>query len=145
MKIAVSTCLLGIPCRYDHKGCLDPEVVRLQDKHELVPVCPEMLANLGTPRDPCELVDSKVITKQGNDITCQMNHGLDLAMETIENRQCELAILQQRSPTCGCGRIYDGTFSSKLIEGNGLLTQRLLERNIPVMSNEEFDTKMSRR
>lgn len=145
MKIAVSACLLGIPCRYDHKGCLDPEVVRLQDKHELVPVCPEMLANLSTPRDPCELVDSKVITKQGNDITYQMNHGLDLAMETIENRQCELAILQQRSPTCGCGRIYDGTFSSKLIEGNGLLTQRLLERNIPVMSNEEFDTKMSRR
>lgn len=138
MKIAVSACLLGIPCRYDHKDCFDQTIASLQKQHELVPVCPEMLANLGTPRDPCELVDGKVITKHGKEITEQLNCGLDIAMKTIEENSCQYAILQQRSPTCGCGLIYDGTFSSKLIEGNGLLTKRLIEHNIPVVSNEEF-------
>lgn len=139
MKIAISACLLGIPCRYDHKGCYDKKVAMLQEQHELVPVCPEMLAKLGTPRDPCELVHGHVITKQGKDITDQLNQGLDIAMKTIDEQDCRCAILQQRSPTCGCGLIYDGTFSSNLIQGNGLLTQRLLKRNIPVVSNEEFE------
>lgn len=138
MKIAISACLLGIPCRYDHKGCYDQNVAKLQEEHELVPVCPEMLAKLGTPRDPCELVGGRVITKQGKDITDQLHQGLDEAMKIIDDQNCQCAVLQQRSPTCGCGLIYDGTFSSKLIPGNGLLTQRLLERNIPVFSNDEI-------
>ena len=138
MKIAISACLLGIPCRYDHKGCYDQNVAKLQEEHELVPVCPEMLAKLGTPRDPCELVCGRVITKQGKDITDQLHQGLDETMKIIDDQNCQCAVLQQRSPTCGCGLIYDGTFSSKLIPGNGLLTQRLLERNTPVFSNEEI-------
>lgn len=141
MKLAVSACLMGCPCRYDHGNCYSPAIARLAQNHTLIPVCPEMMGCLDSPRVPCEIVDGEVITKDGHQITEKVNQGADLALEAVKKEQCQAVICKQCSPSCGCGKIYDGTFSGKIIRGDGIFTRKLKQKGIPVISDEEFEAR----
>ena len=139
MKILVSACLLGCPCRYDGQSKKHPEVEALRARgHELIPVCPEVLGGLPTPRPPAECQkDGRVVNREGTDVTAQYRRGAELALKTAREQGCELAILKERSPSCGSGEIYDGTFSGKLVPGDGVTVQLLHQAGIKVLGEAQ--------
>ncbi|MBO4914047.1 MAG: DUF523 domain-containing protein [Oscillospiraceae bacterium] len=138
MLLIVSKCLAGIPCRYDGKDNLVPEIKALVERGEAVAVCPEVLGGLPTPRTPSELQpDGRVLNKQGEDVTAQFVSGAERALEICREHGCAGAILKARSPSCGKGVIYDGSFAGKRVPGNGVFAQMLLDAGIPVMTEEE--------
>ena len=131
MKIAISACLLGRNCKYNGKNNYNASLCKLLEGHEIVPICPETLGGLSTPRTPCELIDGKVISKTGVDCTSEYVKGSQLAYDLVKD--CDLIILQKRSPSCGNSLVYDGTFSGKLISGQGIFAQMLKNLNISIL------------
>ena len=115
MKILVSACLLGINSRYCGGGCLNEAVASLAKKHFLIPVCPEQLGGLPTPREPDEIQNGRVYEKSGKDNTEEFTRGAQETLRIAELLGAEAAILKQNSPSCGPSMIYDGTFSGKKI------------------------------
>jgi uncharacterized protein YbbK (DUF523 family) len=136
MKLC-SACLLGINCRYDGKISACEKILELAKKEILIPVCPEQLAGLPTPRPPAELQGNKVITPEGDDITGHFVAGANEVLKIAQLFGIKEAILKQRSPSCGCGKIYDGSFTSKIISGDGLTSKILKKHGIKVSSEEE--------
>ena len=137
MTILVSACLLGENCKYNGGNNLNERVLRYVEGHEIIPVCPEMLGGLPSPRKPVEWVGERVMTCDGDDCTEAFRLGVAKALEIIGDRPVDLAILQSRSPTCGVKQIYDGTFSGTRIDGMGALARALHERGIPLMDAED--------
>lgn len=137
-KVLVSACLVGEACRYDGQATPHPAVLELVERGLAVPVCPELLGGLGVPRAPIELVQGRAMTRDGRDCTAAVEAGVRAALELALSRGCLRAVLKQRSPTCGCGVIYDGTFSGRRIPGDGLLTRLLKARGIGVTSEEQL-------
>lgn len=135
MKILVSKCLLGENCRYKGDNCKNDEVLALGNKNELIGVCPEILGGLPTPRCPGERVGDKVLGNNGSDLTAEYRLGAQKTLEIAQSEGVELCILKSRSPSCGCGVIYDGTFSGKLIPGDGV-TAELLKKHGFKIKNE---------
>ncbi|HJC05411.1 MAG TPA: DUF523 domain-containing protein [Candidatus Enterocloster excrementipullorum] len=133
MNILVSACLLGTPCRYNGKGVLAPEVRALMEEHHLIPVCPEILGGLATPRTPAERKGDRVVTKDGADVTKAYERGAKEVLRLARLFGCQAAVLKERSPSCGAGTIYDGTFTGTLTEGNGVCAQMLLDAGIRVL------------
>lgn len=129
-KIIVSACLAGIDCRYDGKNTHKPEIEKMVKDGEAIPACPEQMGGLTTPRVPAEIQNDKVITKDGVDVTKEFLLGAHELLDLIKLMDVKEVILQNRSPMCGAGKIYDGTFSGKLIRGDGILT-RLIKENYP--------------
>ena len=127
MNILVSACLLGVHCRYDGNGVLQEEIKQLSKEHHLIPVCPEIFGGLATPRDPAERIGECVITKKGEDVTAQYTKGAEEVLQLCKFYDCHYAILKERSPSCGYGKIYDGAFCGTLIEGNGVTAQLLAD------------------
>ncbi|MBQ1289132.1 MAG: DUF523 domain-containing protein [Erysipelotrichaceae bacterium] len=138
-RIVVSACLLGLPCRYDGKSCPNERVLKLAEKHTLIPVCPEQNGGLSTPRPPAEIIDGKVINKVGADVSEQYLRGAQIALDVAELNQADFVLLKAKSPSCGKGRIYDGSFSGKLIPGNGKTASLFLEKGYIVFNEEEID------
>ncbi len=139
MILIVSKCLAGVPCRYDGKDNLVPEIKALVERGEAVAVCPEVLGGLPTPRTPSELQsDGRVLSKQGEDATAQFTCGAARAMELCREHGCTGAILKARSPSCGKGVIYDGSFTGARVPGSGVFAQMLLDAGIPVMTEEDY-------
>ena len=138
MKIGASACLLGKNVKYNGKNNFSPELVEKLKDAEIIDICPEVLGGLPIPRDPAEIVDGEVITNKGQSVDYEFRKGAKRALEIIKNEGIELVILQSRSPSCGKGQIYDGTFSSKLIEGDGVFVKLLEENGIRPMDIEEF-------
>jgi uncharacterized protein YbbK (DUF523 family) len=136
MRILVSACLIGYNCKYNGSNNLNLKVKELISKHEVIPVCPEMLGNLSCPRIPCEKVGNKVMDKEGNDCTKQFIDGACKALNIAKENDIELAILQKRSPSCGLSVIYDGTFTGQLISGSGVFAEMLRSLNIPILEAE---------
>ena len=132
MNILVSACLLGVRCRYDGASKPNEAVVRLMERHTLIPVCPEQLGGLATPRPPAERQGDAVCTQSGTDVTEQYRRGAEEALRLCRLYGCQAAVLKERSPSCGCGEIYDGTFTGTLIAGNGVTAELLLEHGVPV-------------
>jgi uncharacterized protein YbbK (DUF523 family) len=126
--IIVSACLAGIKCRYDGKSKPCQKVIELVKQGKAIPVCPEQLGGLPTPRIPSEQKDKKVITKDGKNVTKNFKQGAETALQITKENNCNKAILKTKSAACGYGKIYDGTFSGKLINGNGVFA-KLLEKN----------------
>ena len=137
MNILISSCLLGLCCRYDQKSVRNEKIVQLAEKHTLIPVCPEQLGGLPTPRIPCERQGERVMGKDGSDKTEPYLLGARSALQIAHETHCELAILKSRSPSCGKGIIYDGTFSGTLTEGNGVAAELLTQNGIKVLSDED--------
>lgn len=139
MNILVSACLLGMNCRYDGGSVLDENIKQLKEKYHLVPVCPEIYGGLKTPRDPAERVNDKIITVSGEDVTKEYQNGATETLKLALLYDCKYAILKMRSPSCGYGKIYDGTFSGKLIEGNGVTAQLLADNGITVLGESRIE------
>ncbi|KMT22837.1 DUF523 domain-containing protein [Clostridium cylindrosporum] len=139
----VSACLAGINCRYNGKSSENPNIIELIKKGEAIPLCPEQLGGLSTPRTPCEITIDKngkriVTTKDGLDVTKEFQIGAEKVLKVAKALSINKAILKSKSPSCGCSHIYDGTFSGNLIEGNGLTAELLIENNIKVITEEEL-------
>lgn len=138
MKIAVSSCLLGINCKYNGKSNYNEDIIQLKEKHELIPICPEVLGGLPTPRVPSEIINDKVVNQEGLDVTINYNDGANKALKILKENDIKIAILKSKSPSCGKGQIYDGTFTHTLILGNGITTQLFLENDILVLNENNF-------
>lgn len=138
-KIIVSACLLGIPCRYDGKSMPNERVMALKEKYALIPVCPEIYGGLPTPRTPSERVGDLVHMKDGTDVTENYNRGADATLKIAEIGGAKIAILKAKSPSCGKGMIYDGTFSGTLTAGDGVTAEKLTRVGIKVLTENEID------
>jgi uncharacterized protein YbbK (DUF523 family) len=133
-----SACLLGVKCRYDGKEKMNEKIINIFKNEILIPMCPEQLGGLSTPREPAEQNGKKVFTKSGNNVSENFERGAKQVLKIAKLYEIKEAILKQRSPSCGYGQIYDGTFSGKIIKGNGI-TASLLERNgIRVITEEDL-------
>ncbi len=132
MNILVSACLLGVNCRYNGGGELAPGILELMERCHLVPVCPEIMGGLATPRTPAERRDGRVVTRDGQDVTGAYARGAEEAVRLAKLYRCRCALLKERSPSCGSGRIYDGTFTRKLIPGDGVTAAHLREEGVTV-------------
>ncbi len=136
--VLISACLLGEACRYDgrsseHRKLLD----LLSDKH-LIPVCPEVEGGLSVPRPPAEIKGDKVLRESGEDVTRQFVMGAELCRDKGMAEHASQAILKSRSPACGCGQVYDGSFTGTLIDGDGIFTQHLKSVGITCISDEDY-------
>ena len=138
MQILVSACLIGNCCRYDGKHNENRQVMALEQDHVLVPVCPEELGGLLTPRLPCEIENGRVISANGDDVTHQFVTGANKTLGIALKNNCQYAILKERSPSCGMGEIYDGTFSGTLRQGNGVTASLLIQQGICVMGESDI-------
>ena len=138
MKLLISACLLGIPCRYDGASKPQSWVEKLAERHELVPVCPEQLGGLPTPRPPAERRDGRVVTQSG-DVTEQYLRGAEETLKLCKLLGCEAAVLKERSPSCGRGQVYDGTFSGTLTAGDGVTAELLAAHGILVYGESQIE------
>jgi uncharacterized protein YbbK (DUF523 family) len=137
MKI-ISACLAGINCRWDGQARPCQKVIKLVKQGQAIPVCPEQLGGLTTPRPPAEQKGNKVFTKDGKDVTSQFKNGAKEALRIAKLTGVKEAILKSKSPSCGLGKIYDGTFSDKLIAGDGVFAKLLKKNKIKVFTEEEI-------
>lgn len=141
MNILVSRCLLGEPCRYDGQSKPVPALKQLEEQgHVLIPVCPEVLGGLPTPRPPAELQpDGRVVNRAGTDVTAEYTAGAQRALEIAQARGCTAAVLKEKSPSCGNGQVYDGSFTGTLIPGQGVAARLLTRQGIRVLGESQLD------
>lgn len=137
--ILVSACLAGFPCRWDGKSKADPRVIDLVKTGKAIPVCPEQLGGLPTPRQPAERKGDQVFTRNGTDVTNQFQRGADIVLAIAQDFQCGKVILKARSPSCGKAIIYDGSFSGTMTQGNGVTTELLMQHGIEVYTEEDMN------
>lgn len=137
MKLC-SACLLGVKCRYDGGSKPHEKVINLATKEILIPVCPEQLGGLSTPRKPAEQKGDRVVTKDGDDVTANFKRGAEQVLELAKLYNIKSAILKQKSPSCGCGQIYDGTFSGAIIDDDGVTAKFLKENGIEVLTEDDL-------
>ncbi len=131
-RLLISACLLGENCKYNGGSNYIAAAQQLQESYELIPVCPERDGGLPTPRESAERLGDQVVSKSGDDVTEQYLRGARRALDTALANGCQRALLKERSPSCGCGAVYDGTFTGTLIEGDGVTAQLLGQHGIAV-------------
>ncbi len=146
--ILVSACLLGINCRFDGRNCFDERVARLVSRFVMIPVCPEQLGGLGTPREPMKIVrgtgsdvlngKARVVNESGIDVTEKMLKGAEETLKIAKLFGAKRAVFKARSPSCGCGEIRDAASPERLIRGDGVTTALLKKNGIVVITEEEI-------
>lgn len=137
--VLVSACLLGVPCRYDGKTKTDPNVAKAAFARGWIPVCPEQLGGLPTPRAPSERKHGRVVSKEGDDVTEAFEQGAEAVCLLAEGYGARYACLKERSPSCGRGVIYDGTFTGTRVSGDGVTVERLKRLGVRVFGESEID------
>ena len=137
-RVLVSACLLGLKVRFDGLSKENKGILDLINNFEFIPVCPEIMGGLSTPRVPSEIRDGKVFNKDGVDVTENYLRGAEEALRLCKIYNCDTVVLKSKSPSCGKGLVYDGTFSGNLVSGNGITTDYLLKNGIKVYSEDEF-------
>jgi len=143
-RVMVSQCLLGIRCRYDG-ACAAKEAVSAAACAEgWIPVCPEILGGMTTPRLPAERVGDRVVNSAGDDVTDHFRRGADEALKLAELYGVKYALLKERSPSCGAGMIYDGTFSGSKVAGDGVTTALFKEAGIEVFGESRLQELLDR-
>lgn len=140
MKILVSACLLGRNCKYNGGNNYHPGVAEFVRGHQVIEICPEMLAGLGTPRTPIEIVNGRLLDRSGHSADEAVRAAVRRILDEIPAEEIDCAILQSRSPTCGVNQVYDGSFSGRLISGSGVFAQALREAGLPVIDAEEIES-----
>ncbi len=139
----ISGCLLGYNCKYDGGNNRNEKVAAFCREHDFAVICPESAAKLPQPRDPAEWKDGRLVNRSGKDLTEDFLRGARICMEYAEKtaaekgQKIEGAILKAKSPSCGSGKIYDGTFSGTLTDGDGCFTTLLKQRGIPVITEKD--------
>ena len=139
MKILVSACLLGRNCKYNGGNNYDENVVKFLEGKEVFPVCPEVMAGLGIPRIPIEIVDGHLQNREGNSVDEVLRDAVEQVLELVKKEKITCCVLKSRSPTCGVHQVYDGTFSGKLIPGAGVLAKALQDVGCQVWDAEEVE------
>ena len=137
-KLLVSACLLGENCKYSGGNNRDEQVRALERYFQLIPVCPECFGGLPIPREPSEIRDGCVVSKSGVDVTAAFADGAAKTLYIAEEENCGLALLKERSPSCGSGEIYDGTFSGTRTAGWGVTAELLRESGVRVYGESEL-------
>ena len=140
MNVLVSACLLGENCKYNGGNNLARGLTEALSAHGMtsVPFCAEQAGGLPTPRIPAERVGDRVLNKEGADVTDAFRLGAQLALERAREMACGIAILKKNSPSCGCGMIYDGTFTGTLVQGDGVTAELLKAHGIAVYNEENY-------
>lgn len=139
-RILVSACLFGCECRYKGDSCKNDRILALGEEHVLIPVCPEQLGGLPTPREPAEIQqDGSLKAVGGRDVTAEYQKGARTALEIATELKVDFAILKANSPSCGTGMIYDGSFTGGKKPGNGVTSALFQQAGIPVYTEEELD------
>jgi len=139
-KVLISACLAGINCKFNgENNLLDRGVLdEISKKYHLLFVCPEVFGGLSTPREPAEMKGGLVVTKTAKDVSENFKFGAEICLKIAKLNGCKKAILKARSPSCGSGQIYDGSFSKKLVFGDGVAAKLLKENEILVFSEDEI-------
>ena len=137
-KILVSGCLLGENCKYNGGNNYNPRVVEFLKDKEVISICPEMMAGMGCPRNPIEIVDGVLTDCHGKNVDSLIRKSVMEIMERIRDEEIQCAILQSRSPTCGVNQVYDGTFFGKLIPGSGVFAKSLMDAGYRVIDGEDI-------
>ena len=138
-NLLISACLLGVRCRYDGKSVGHVDISALSKKYNLIPICPEIYGGLETPRTPSERIGDLVMMKDGTDVTENYLRGAEETFRLAELFSCKKALLKERSPSCGKGMIYDGSFSGVLTKGDGVTVEYLKSHGIEVFGESEID------
>lgn len=138
-KLLVSACLLGENCKYNGGNNYNDNAVLLGEKFEIIPVCPEVFGGLETPRDPCEILNGKVISKSGRDCTAEYIDGAEKTLYVAGESNAVYALLKEKSPSCGKNYVYDGSFSKRLVCGNGITADLLMKNGILVFGESEIN------
>ena len=135
-------CLLGEPCRYDGKSVpLDGTIIeKLKEKYTLVTVCPEQEGRLPTPRIPAERMGKNVVRRDGVDVTAEYRKGAEVALSLCRRFGISIALMKAKSPSCGAGRIYDGTFSGTLTDGDGVTVSLLSGNGIKIFTENDINS-----
>lgn len=131
-RLLVSACLLGENCKYSGGNNYSPAAAALGERYELIPVCPEVLGGLPTPRPPAERTGERVTARDGTDVTAAFRLGAERVLETALAQGITRAVLKERSPSCGSGQIYDGAFTGRVIPGQGVTAELLSARGVAV-------------
>ena len=137
-KVLVSGCLLGENCKYNGGNNYNPRVVEFLKGKEVISICPEMMAGMGCPRNPIEIVDGVLTDCHGKNVDSLIRKSVMEIMERIRDEEIQCAVLQSRSPTCGVNQVYDGTFSGKLIPGSGVFAKSLMDAGYLVIDGEDI-------
>ena len=137
MKILVSACLLGENCKYNGGNNYSPAVAEFVKDKEVFSICPEIMAGMGCPRTPIEIVDGALMDRDGKNVDAAMRAAVEMAMKQISSEEIQCAVLQSRSPTCGVNQVYDGSFTGKLIPGTGIFAQALKDAGYRVIDAED--------
>ena len=137
--IVVSGCLLGFDCRYKGDNCANEKILELAKHNVIIGICPEQMGGLATPRDPAEQCGGRVITKNGVDVTEQYTRGALAALKLAQLNRADFAILKAKSPSCGSGIIYDGSFTGTKIPGDGIAAGLFKQNGIKVYTENELD------
>lgn len=140
MKVVVSACLMGRNCKYNGGNNYSAKLQEFLKGKEVIEVCPEVTAGMPVPRPSVEIVEGVVTDIHGKNVDAAYRQGVSNVMEQIQGEDIEFAVLQSRSPTCGVKRIYDGTFSKKLIEGRGILAEALVQAGYRVIDVEDIES-----
>jgi uncharacterized protein YbbK (DUF523 family) len=139
MNILVSACLMGLCTRYDGKAKPHEGVLELAQNHTLIPVCPEQLGGLATPRPPAEIQkDGRVVNVLGEDVSAAYTLGAQMALSVAQSARCTLAILKSRSPSCGKSQVYDGSFQGILKDGNGIFAALCIQNGLLVYTEGDL-------
>lgn len=139
-KILVSACFLHEGYKYNGGANINKKIIELAEKYEFILICPEVFGGLSTPRPASEIVGDKVKNVLGEDVTFNFISGANKALELALAHNCKIAILKAKSPSCGKGLIYDGTFSHTIISGNGIAAKLLMDNGITVYTEDEIDS-----
>ncbi len=137
-KLLISSCLLGLPARYNGERQTHPMIDALVEKYELIAICPETLGGLEVPRPPAEIVGKRVINKEGRDVTYEYEEGARRALDIAKGLSVRIAVLKERSPSCGHGWIHDGTFTDGMVAGDGVCAGLFLKNGIRVIGETEI-------
>ncbi len=137
-KILVSGCLLGENCKYNGGNNYNPRVVEFLKGKEVISICPEIMAGMGCPRNPIEIVDGVLTDCHGKNVDSLIRKSVMEIMDRIRDEEIQCAVLQSRSPTCGVNQVYDGTFSGKLIPGSGVFAKSLMDAGYLVIDGEDI-------
>ena len=139
INVLVSACLMGENCKYNGGNNYVKDIELIKTKANLVSVCPEVDGGLSVPRAPSEIKDERVVAKSGEDVTEYFVKGAELALETAKKHSCEFALLKAKSPSCGNGMVYDGSFEGVLCEGDGVTASLLKKNGIKVLNETQID------
>ena len=137
-KVLVSGCLLGENCKYNGGNNYNPRVVEFLKGKEVISICPEIMAGMGCPRNPIEIVDGVLTDCHGKNVDALIRKSVMEIMERIRDEEIQCAVLQSRSPTCGVNQVYDGTFSGKLIPGSSIFAKSLMDAGYLVIDVEDI-------